>query len=230
VLKVHPSNYRIGGFTEETNIAELAGVTGSVPLLYDLGSGLLDSAAAWLPEWLGTEPAARQSLEAGADLVMFSGDKLLGGPQAGIILGSKDMIGHVRDNPLTRALRVDAVTYAAMTATLEAYVSGTPEEIPFWRSALMAPDDLEGRALKVAAAVRGDVFEGVSRVGAGSAPDVEIPGPLIRLPGDGNLFDRLLQGDHPLLARRLEGDLIIDLRCVDPDDDERVVEAIEACR
>lgn len=230
VLKVHPSNYRVEGFTEEAPLSELAGISGELPLLYDLGSGLLDSEATWVPGWLSTEPAAKQALETGADLVLFSGDKLLGGPQAGVIVGSSDLVGRVRKNPLTRALRVDAVTYAALIATLESYVKGIPEEIPFWRHALTAIPELETRAARVALAVSGDVFEGTSRVGAGSAPGVEIPGPLIRLKAAGDLFGSLLQIDRPVLARRLEGDLVIDLRCVDPEDDEVLVQAIEECR
>ena len=230
LLKVHPSNYRIDGFIEEGSLDDLAGIAWEVPLIYDLGSGLLDASAEWVPSWIEGEPAARQSLEAGADLVMFSGDKLLGGPQAGVIVGRADLVDRIRANPMTRALRVDGVTYAALTATLESYARGLPEEIPFWRHALTPHSALQARAETLATTVDGEVVDGASRVGAGSAPDVEIPGPLIRLPGRGNLFELLLDTDRPVLTRRIDGDLVIDLRAVEPADDDSVRQAIEECQ
>lgn len=230
LLKVHPSNYRIDGFTEQAALVDLAEIAGEIPLIYDTGSGLLDASALWVPDWIKGEPAARQSLEAGADLVLFSGDKLLGGPQAGVIVGSGDLVDRVRANPMTRALRVDGVTYSALAATLESYLRGSPEEIPFWRHALTAPSDLASRAETLAAAVEGEVVEGASRVGAGSAPGVAIPGPMVRIPGRGDLFSKLLDVDRPVLSRRTEGDLVIDLRAVEPEDDDSIRQAIEECR
>lgn len=230
LLKVHPSNYRIDGFTEEASIEDLARVSGGVPVVYDLGSGLLDASAEWLPDWLGDEPAARQSLEAGADIVLFSGDKLLGGPQAGVIVGRNDLVDQIRSNPMTRALRVDGVTYAALTATLDSYAKGTPTDIPFWRHAMTPLSELQQRAEALATSVGGEVVDGASRAGAGSAPGAEIPGPLVRLTGGANLFSKLLQVERPVLSRRTEGDLIIDLRAVDPGDDDSIRRAIEECR
>lgn len=230
VLKVHPSNYRISGFTEEASLQDLKEIAGDLPLIFDLGSGLLDATAEWVPDWIREEPAARQSLEAGASLVLFSGDKLLGGPQAGLIIGSRALVERVRSNPLTRALRVDAVTYGALTATLESYAHGLPEEIPFWRHALTPQAELRHRSETLASAVGGHVVEGASRVGAGSAPGAEIPGPVVRLPNQGNLFPKLLDGERPVLARRTEGDLVIDLRAVETDDDDSIRRAIEECR
>lgn len=232
LLKVHPSNYRVEGFTEEATVIELAGLareTG-LPLLYDLGSGLLDADVAWLPDWLRVEPAARQSLEAGADVVMFSGDKLLGGPQAGVVVGAAAQVARMRSNPLTRALRVDAITYAALGATLEAYLDGPPTSIPFWRHALEAVSALTTRSEILAVAIDGEVAEGVSRVGAGSAPGIEIPSPVVRVSGRQDLFQCLLAADTPVLARRDAGDLVIDLRAVEPNDDETIVAAILKCR
>jgi L-seryl-tRNA(Ser) seleniumtransferase len=159
ILKVHPSNYRVEGFTEGAALTELATIkTTDIPLLFDVGSGLLDEEAPWVPDWLRTEPGVRQSLEQKADLVMFSGDKLLGGPQAGVLAGNADLVERIRSNPLTRALRVDGVTYSALAATLETYLSDEPSEIPFWRHALTSTDALEERLRSVATATHGDVI------------------------------------------------------------------------
>ncbi|HEX6220852.1 MAG TPA: L-seryl-tRNA(Sec) selenium transferase [Acidimicrobiia bacterium] len=231
ILKVHPSNYLIEGFTEEAGLAELAAIkTEGVPLLYDLGSGLLDERAVWVPAWLKGEPGVRQALEKGADLVLFSGDKLIGGPQAGVLVGSAELMDRVRSNALTRALRVDGVTYAAMSATLETYLSGDATEIPFWRYALTSDESLEKRLKPLAGAVNGQVVPAQSVVGAGSAPGLSIPTPVLRIPGGDGLFTALLAQDHPVLTRRDRGDLIVDLRAVEPEDDQAVVTALERCR
>ena len=163
ILKVHPSNYRVEGFAEEASVGDLAELAHSrkLPLIHDIGSGLLDADAPWLdfptPSWLRSEPAARQSLEAGADLVTFSGDKLLGGPQAGIIVGTETALGLLRKHPLARALRVDGVTYAALTATLTAFADKEAQQIPFWRQALLPQDELETRAAALAENLGGRV-------------------------------------------------------------------------
>jgi L-seryl-tRNA(Ser) seleniumtransferase len=232
ILKIHPSNYRVDGFTEEATVTDLAGVaTEDTPLLYDLGSGLLDADFPWLPVWLRGEPAARQALEHGAGLVMFSGDKLLGGPQAGILVGEGSLVAELRANPLARALRVDGVTYAALAATLETYLDdGPPESIPFWRHALADVAVLEDRSHLLAKRVDGVVEAGSSAVGAGSAPGISISSPLVRIVSGQALFERLLQCDPAILTRRDAGDLVLDLRAVEPVDDERLAEAIVACR
>jgi L-seryl-tRNA(Ser) seleniumtransferase len=232
LLKVHPSNYRVEGFTEEADLGELADLAhaAGIPLLYDLGSGLLDSDVPWLPQWLRGEPAVRQSLRAGADVVMFSGDKLLGGPQAGIIAGRSSVISRLRHSPLARAVRVDAVTYAALGATLEAYLDGPPTDVPFWRHALVADKELERRCRIVSEAVDGRIEAGASEVGAGSAPGMSIPTSVVRIPGGGDLFDCLLGAPVPILARRDSGDLLIDLRAAEPDDDVAIVTAVLKCR
>jgi L-seryl-tRNA(Ser) seleniumtransferase len=231
ILKVHPSNYRVQGFTEAAALGDLVEIARAhgLPLLYDIGSGLLDAEASWLPAWLRGEPGARQALAAGTDLVTFSGDKLLGGPQAGIMAGSEEIIATLRSNPLTRALRVDGVTYAALAATLDEYLDGDVNSIPFWRHALLEESDLRTRSEKLAEAVGGLVESGASRVGAGSAPGIGIPTPRVRLAGQHNLYELLLAEDRPILARRDAGDLVLDLRAVDPDEDEAVVVAILRC-
>lgn len=232
LLKVHPSNYRVEGFTEEAGIEPLAQLAdhAGVPLLYDLGSGLLDSDVDWLPSWLRTEPAVRQALAAGADVVMFSGDKLLGGPQAGVIAGDSAVISRLRRNPLARALRVDAVTYAALGATLEAYLEGPPTSIPFWRHALTPDAELESRSRSLAEGVDGVVEQGQSEVGAGSAPGMSIPSPVVRIVGRQDLFECLLRFEPAIVARRDAGDLLVDLRATDPGDEETIVAAILKCR
>jgi L-seryl-tRNA(Ser) seleniumtransferase len=232
LLKVHPSNYRVTGFTEEVAVDSLSALAAEhgLPLIYDIGSGLLDESSAWLPSWIRGEPGVRQALAAGAGLVTFSGDKLLGGPQAGVIVGDSDLIGTVRSHPLARALRVDSVTYAALSATLTEYLEGPPEGIPFWRFALADSEGLRRRCQPVADAVKGTIEDGASEVGAGSAPGAMIPGPVIRIAGVDDWFDSLLTGDPPILARRESGDLLIDLRAVDPEDDGTIADRLLACR
>lgn len=236
VLKVHPSNYRIEGFVEEaplTTLAEAAHRAG-VALIHDVGSGLLDVEASWLgrpaPGWLAGEPGVRQSLEAGADLVTFSGDKLVGGPQAGILVGSGDLVASLRAHPLTRALRVDAMTDAALGVTLEAYADDRPRDVPLWRMALTPAGELRRRAEAVARRLGGAVVEGASVFGAGSVPGQGIPTPQVSLPGEDHLHARLLAAPHPVLARRSAKDLLLDLRTVEPEQDHLIVETVTACR
>ena len=232
ILKVHPSNYTIDGFVADVSVAELATLRAGagVPLVHDIGSGLLDSEAGWVPGWLSEEPGVRQSIEAGANLALFSGDKLLGGPQAGIIVGDKALVAALRSSPMARALRVDGPRYAALEATLEAYVDGTVDEIPFWRSALRSLDELRPRAEAVAAACDGRVEAGDATVGAGSAPGSRVPSLLVRVPGGQDLFEALLAADPPILARRDAGDLLIDLRTFDADHDDHVIATLDGCR
>lgn len=230
ILKIHPSNYELKGFTEQASLQDLAALPTDLPVVYDLGSGLIDEALPWVPHWLDGEPGVRQSLEAGADLVLFSGDKLIGGPQAGIIVGRTDLVDEVRSHPLARALRVDGATYAALAATLEAYFESPPTAIPFWRHSLADADGLRSRCEKIAAAIGGRVEEAESRVGAGSAPGVGIPSPVIRVKDGDELFDGLLQHSPAILGRRDTGDLVLDLRAVEPAEDQAIIEAVAQCR
>lgn len=234
LLKVHPSNYRVVGFSEEATVGELAGLAAErgVPLVYDLGSGLLDVRTPWLsgpsPGWLADEPGVRQSLEEGADLVLFSGDKLLGGPQAGLIVGRKDLIERLTRHPATRALRIDGATAAALASTLAAYLAGRAGELPVWRMATASVEELTERAREVLnrAGIEATLVDGVSTLGAGSAPGAEIPTVLIQIPEGDGVYRRLLGHDPPVLARRSAGALIIDLRTVDPIDDAVLVSAL----
>lgn len=232
ILKVHPSNYRVVGFTAETDLGELAEVAGSrgVPLVFDAGSGLLDERVPWLdgppPSWLAGEPGVRQALEKGADLVLFSGDKLIGGPQAGILVGKKDLIDRLRRHPATRALRVDGSTDAALGATVATYLDGTAAGLPVWRMATADVAEISRRAGAIAERIKSvDLIDGVSTLGAGSAPGAEIPTTLLTVSGD-DAYNRLLSHDPPILARRQHGSVVVDLRTVDPSDDAAVEAAL----
>ncbi|MDX1691511.1 MAG: L-seryl-tRNA(Sec) selenium transferase [Acidimicrobiia bacterium] len=239
LLKVHPSNYRVEGFTEEVGygaMVELAGRLG-LPFAADVGSGLLDARTPWLkgtpPAWVADEPPVRQTVEAGADVVMFSGDKLLGGPQAGVIVGRADVVDRIRRHPIARAVRIDGPSLAALSVTLELYASGRGADIPFWRMAGLDGAMLTGRLRAVlgAAGVEGRIEEGRSLPGAGSVPGRGIPGPVLRVDAPRQAWRRLVDGDPPVVARRDEGSLVVDLRAVQPDDDHLVANALAAaCR
>ena len=228
VLKVHPSNYRVDGFVESTPISELAGL--GVPLVADIGSGLIDADVPWLggppPAWLAGEPAAVQTLEAGAALVTFSGDKLLGGPQAGVIAGRRDLVVACAKHPLARALRCGGHVLTALQQVALSYLARTvADDIPFWRMVTQPADVLRDRAAKiVAAAGVGSVVETDSVPGAGSAPGVTIPSHGVVL--DGDHLAALRAHAMPVVARVREGRTVLDLRSVDPGDDASVIEAL----
>ena len=227
-LKVHPSNYRLEGFSESVSYADLAALAArtGVPLIADAGSGLLDANVPWMPgsppTWLAAEPGVRQTLDDGADVVLFSGDKLLGGPQAGIAVGRSDLISRMSRHPLARAVRIDGATHAALAATLEMYADDRAGEIPFWAMASLEYESLERRHRRLLEALgnRGEVVVGESLPGAGSVPGETIRSPNLRLSGKADeLWERLLSATPPVLARRHQGELILDLRTVDPVDD-----------
>jgi L-seryl-tRNA(Ser) seleniumtransferase len=241
ILKVHPSNYRVEGFHESVSHSELAALASRHPgteLVADIGSGLLDAGVPWLagpaPAWLAGEPGVRQTVAAGAGATLFSGDKLLGGPQAGIAVGSARTIERMATHPAARALRSDSGTLAALAATLELYADGRGAEVPFWQMASLGYAELEARARRVLAdaAIDGTVIAGESLPGAGSVPGQTIPSPVIALPGEPDRRWRLLvAGDPVIVARRLEGHLLIDLRTVPATDDAAVAAALSrACR
>lgn len=223
VLQVHQSNYRIVGFTEAPRTAELASI--GRPLVADIGSGLLDSRCPWLkggpPGWLDGEPAARQTLDAGADLVTFSGDKLFGGPQAGVIAGRADLVARCARHPLARALRPGSLVLGALQATALAYLDGHGDAIPFWRMASLPVDTLRARAEALGVGVTLDVM---STPGGGTLPEVEIPSAGVAI--DGDQRDRLRNRERPLIARVGDGRTIVDLRTVDPADDAEVAAAL----
>ena len=228
VLSVHQSNYSITGFSEQTSVAELA-ILGQ-PVVADIGSGLLDAACPWLdgppPAWLQGEPAARQTLDAGADLVIFSGDKLLGGPQAGIIAGRADLVAACGRHPLARALRPGGLVLEALQSTILHYLHRDGSAIPFWRMASEPVESLLGRAQSIVAAVGPSITTVHTDAvpGGGTLPGRTIPSAGIRY--DGNLMQPLRDRDIPVIARIDAGATICDLRTVDADDDPELVAAL----
>ncbi len=226
VLQVHQSNYKIVGFTEAPRTAELA--TLNRVLVADIGSGLVDSRCPWLssgpPGWLDDEPAARQTLEAGADLVTFSGDKLFGGPQAGIIAGRADLVDRCAAHPLARALRPGALVLGALQATALAYLKRDGQAVPFWRMAALPHDELRSRAEGLGV---GKVVDVASTPGGGTLPGVEIPSAGVAVEGDQR--SPLRNRQRPIIARATEGHTVIDLRTVHPDDDSEIEAALRTC-
>ncbi len=239
LLKVHPSNYRVMGFAEDTALSDLVeiGASRNIPVAFDVGSGLLDDNVPWLegppPAWLKGEPGVRQALSTGADIVTFSGDKLLGGPQAGIIVGTEAAIAAMSSHPIARALRIDGAGLAALAATLEMYAGGHGAEIPFWAMTSLTAEQLTTRLEKLRSAVGGDIRMGSSVPGAGSVPGAELPTPVLALTGVDTdaVWDRLLDSDPPVVARRDAGELIIDVRTVCESEDQALLTALDAaCR
>ncbi|HTX00407.1 MAG TPA: hypothetical protein VMD59_16635, partial [Acidimicrobiales bacterium] len=228
VLKVHPSNYRLVGFTESVPVSRLARL--GPPVVADIGSGLLDAAAPWLgsetPPWLEGEPAARQTLAAGASVVTFSGDKLLGGPQAGIVAGRAAIVGACARHPLMRALRPGNLVLEAMQEVLLAYLRRDGRSIPFWRMATAPLPDLFARAEAIAALCGGRVVATASVAGGGSLPGRELASAGVAL--DGDLSAGLRAQDPPVVARVHDATTICDLRTVDPDDDLLLAAALRA--
>jgi L-seryl-tRNA(Ser) seleniumtransferase len=245
VLKVHPSNYRVEGFVEETTIAQLA--TLPVPVVADIGSGLIDANCPWLPgappAWLSGEPAAVQSIADGADLVTFSGDKLLGGPQAGIIAGRAELVERCLRHPLARALRPGGLVLAALQQTALTYLDKrAATDVSFWAQVATPVSELRRRADEIAATVVASVAARVTGnagnatvitaaamealPGAGSAPGVTMPSFGVML--DGDLVDDLRAHATPIIARSRGHHTSLDLRAVDPADDSTVVAALVA--
>jgi L-seryl-tRNA(Ser) seleniumtransferase len=230
VLKVHPSNYRVDGFVEDTSVAELARL--GPPVVVDLGSGLIDATCPWLPgpppPWLAGEPAAVQTLAAGAALVTFSGDKLLGGPQAGIIAGRAELVARCAAHPLARALRPGGLVLAALQDLVLAYLRrDVVTAVPFWRMVATPVAELAARASSIAAATGATEIETAALPGAGSAPGATIPSAGVRL--DGDHLAALRAHDPPVIARARDGVTLLDLRAVEPADDVVIVEALRRC-
>lgn len=236
ILRVHTSNFRVVGFTQEVDIAELAELARSrgLPLIDDLGSGcLLDTRSFGL----AYEPTPQESMAAGASLACFSGDKLLAGPQAGIIVGDAAIMRRLRRHPLARAIRIDKLSLAALTATLLHYVKGeAKEEVPVWRMIAASIEELSARANKWAAAFPsvGTVVDGQSTIGGGSLPGETLPTRLLSLsmahaPGRQSVASlaRRLRTGRPAVVTRIEKDsLLLDPRTVLPEQDEELLEAL----
>ncbi len=232
ILKVHASNYRMVGFTESTAVHELAGL--GPPVVVDVGSGLLDETTPWLahrPSWLHDEPGVRQALDAGAAIVTFSGDKLLGGPQAGVILGRADLVAAIARHPLARAVRADKLTLGSLQAVALAYLDRDGTRIPLWRMATASLDELTARAERLAAGLDGaKVVDSEAVAGGGSLPGLTIPSVAVALdrPAPGELLAALRRRD---VVARIEHDAVLcDLRTVDPADDDRLRAALAATR
>ena len=230
VLKVHASNYRMVGFTEAASIAEVASL--GPPVMVDAGSGLVDESTPWLPTrptWLHDEPGIRQAVADGAALVTFSGDKLLGGPQAGVILGRAELVAACARHPLARAVRADKVTLAAMQYVALAYLTGTAAELPLWRMATLSVGALRARAAAVIEKVgRARVIGTEAVAGGGSLPGLTIPSAGVAL-DVGNPQAALAQLREWGVVARIEHDAVVcDLRTIDPTDDGRVADALTA--
>jgi L-seryl-tRNA(Ser) seleniumtransferase len=242
ILRVHPSNFRIEGFTERPALADLAALAHrfTLPLFEDLGSGWLGADDDPVPA-LADEPSMRESVRAGVDLVSASGDKLLGGPQAGLIVGRRELIDRVRRHPLMRALRVDKLTYAALEATLGlwAQAPATRSAIPVHRMLTMGVDEIEHRARDV---VRGladvagltcRIVNGASTTGGGSAPGSALPTRLVALDVAGrsaaDVERRLRAHEPPVIARIQDDEVVLDLRTVMPGEEADLARAVRAC-
>ncbi len=229
IVRAHASNYRVVGFTKSVPLAELvelAHVHG-LHVLDDLGSGaLLDTSQFGLAK----EPMPQESLAAGADVVLFSGDKLLGGPQAGLVIGRAELIARLKQHPLARAIRVDKMTLAALYATLDHYRKGEAlEKVPVWRMISMGADEVRARAEAWAQAVGGDVLPTRSTVGGGSLPGETLPSwalsPHVAQPNAAAA--QLRANDPPIIARVAEDRLLLDPRTVFPDQDRFILAALK---
>lgn len=238
LLRVHPSNFRISGFTERPSLEDLValGRRSQIPVYEDLGSGCLaDLTSAGI-----SEPIVRSSCDAGVSLVSFSGDKLLGGPQAGIIAGNKETVERIRRNPLFRALRLDKLAIAALEATLKAYHRGALDEIPALRMIRLSSGEISRRASQFAERLRStlpadvsiELGDGFSVIGGGSTPDQQLPAKLIALRcqrrSPAAFDERLRKPTHavPVVARVADDRLILDLRTVFLDEEPALIAAL----
>jgi L-seryl-tRNA(Ser) seleniumtransferase len=224
ILRAHPSNFRMLGFTEEVDTAALVGL--GLPVIDDVGSGVIADDV----ELLADEPSVRAAVRAGAALVCFSGDKLLGGPQAGLMVGAHEAVAVCRRHPLARALRIDKLSLAALEATLGLYRD--PErgraELPV-RAMLEAPaGELQARADRLAEGCGGEVVAGTARVGGGALPLLELPGPAVAL--EEALAAPLRAGDPPLIGRLSEGRLLLDVRTLTDEEADLAAAAVRAAR
>jgi L-seryl-tRNA(Ser) seleniumtransferase len=239
LLRVHRSNFEITGFTEQPTLDELVALARrrNLPLMEDLGSGsLIDLRSVGI----NGEPGVLDSLRAGIDIVTYSGDKLLGGPQAGLISGRADLVARMRSNSLFRALRVDKLTYAALEATLLAYVRRDHDAVPVLRMMRLSKDQIARRAEEIVSRVQSaqgksarlklELLDGESVIGGGAAPSAVLPTRLIAVThidlGADELSARLRTSTPPIVARVEEGRVLLDLRTVCSEQDANVATAI----
>jgi L-seryl-tRNA(Ser) seleniumtransferase len=238
LLRVHPSNYRMRGFTERPELEELVALARNshIPLVEDIGSGCLVDLT---PYGIKDEPIVQHSISAGADLVCFSGDKLLGGPQAGIIAGARKIVESIQKNPLMRTYRVDKLIYGALEATIESYrFSRAMLEIPVLRMIGANREELKRRArsfsrrlrAKLPEGIKVHVMEGESVVGGGSCPDCHLPTNLVAIdcdqPRPNVIESRLRSQDPPIIIRLEEDKVLIDLRTVFPNQENALIEGL----
>ena len=227
VLKVHPSNFRVVGFAHTVPASEIASLASKagVPFAFDVGSGLLDRVAG-IPD---DEPTVVEALRAGANLVCFSGDKLLGGPQAGVAVGDTDLVARLRGNPIARAARMDKMNVAALEATLRLHATGRRNELPLWTLLAATPRSLRARAAALARRFDGaEAGASEAAFGGGSLPGHGIASAALRLRADApeELAARLRLGRPSVFCRTGDGEVAFDLRAVPPADDERLARAI----
>jgi L-seryl-tRNA(Ser) seleniumtransferase len=230
VLRAHRSNFRIIGFTSEPTLEEITQVAhfANLPIVDDLGSGsLLDTAR----YGMGHEPTVQESLAAGADLVCFSGDKLLGGPQAGIIIGRKDLLDKIKRHPLARAIRADKLCLAALSATLLHYLKDEAEtHIPIWRMISASDEDLFARAQKwVEILGQGEIIPGLSTVGGGSLPGETLPTHLValKLSSPNRFLSSLRAGKPPIIARLEDDRIVFDPRTILPEQEPLFIDTLK---
>jgi L-seryl-tRNA(Ser) seleniumtransferase len=238
MLRVHPSNFRIEGFTERPSLTELidVGRRFNLPVVEDAGSGYLSGSLEMRDTAFRDEPVIAESIAAGAGAVMFSGDKLLGGPQSGVIVGQEALLARIRMHPLMRALRVDKMTYAALEATLEEYAAGRAQStVPVAAMIAMPLDAIERRARVLATTlntmgIRASVVDGESTIGGGSAPGSTLPTKLVAIEhSSAQQTERWLrERDVPIIARIDNDRVVLDLRTVDPDDDRILAAAFQS--
>ena len=231
LLKVHPSNYRVVGFTQAPALGDLATLArrADIPLFYDLGSVLLDRP----PSWMTGEPSAATALGEGADLVLFSGDKLLGGPQAGIALGRAELVERLRRHPVARAVRVDKMQVAALDVVLGLHAAERRDELPVWRMLRESPTEVRHRAELLARALDGDlegahVVPSESTVGGGSVPGTVLPSFAVevRAPDPGAMAARLRSGSPTVFCRVTDRGVLLDVRTVTGDELPDLVRAV----
>jgi L-seryl-tRNA(Ser) seleniumtransferase len=234
LLRVHRSNFQITGFTEQPSLQELAALARkrNIPLMEDLGSGALFDLRS---VGITGEPGVLDSLRVGVDVVTYSGDKLLGGPQAGILSGKRELIARIRANPLFRALRVDKLTYAALEATLLVYLKRDHDTIPVLRMTRLSKAAIRSRAEALAEKPQSpklslEIIEGESAVGGGAAPSAALPtcliGVSIKALSADELARHLRESDPPIVARVEEGRVLLDLRTVFPEQDDMIAQTL----
>jgi len=231
VMRAHRSNFAIVGFHAEPSLAEVAQVaqTAGIPVVEDLGSGTLIDTALF---GLDHEPTVQESLAAGADLVTFSGDKLLGGPQAGIIVGRKDLVDKLKKHPLARAIRADKLCLAALSATLRHYLKDEAlKEIPVWRMISVSEQELRDRVCAWIVDLEvGEAIQAESAVGGGSLPGQVLPTWLLALPNSRpqKLLAKLRASDPPIVARIQDDRVVLDPRTVLPEQDEKLLAGLQS--